>query len=344
MTTTATQPLPSAANIRQSLPAGFDGGNGNTKLVLGDTEIRCPAYVLPIHSELYDVPLPVAGGLVEYVSGDRSDLMGQRWLSGFPAYQQSPNGCLRIVDDKRGKITYGLQTLLGSIATQPHQDFWHLSLVASIQDAQVFGADLKNVLKGGHTVKFNGSRQLSTVDISVQAVVEEGVGAIVTSRSDIDPNGQTLLYDFGSGTCILSLFGAKGRLLDRKVSPGGVENLIDGIARNLEMRKAQAGEGDRQIIRAAIEDNSFNYGKTGWNFRSIYDVELKPWVQSTLAPALKAADPWTPSSSAILAIGGGSQLSTISQLLTNRGITPVAAGGWANARGLKTIAQLRGGR
>jgi hypothetical protein len=102
--------------------------------------------------------------------------------------------------------------------------------------------------------------------------------------------------------------------------------------------KAQAGEGDRQIIRAAIEDNSFNYGKTGWNFRSIYDMELKPWVQSTLAPALKAADPWTPSSSAILAIGGGSQLSTISQLLTHRGITPVAAGGWANARGLKTIA------
>jgi hypothetical protein len=189
MTTTATQPLPSAANIRQSLPAGFDGGNGNTKLVLGDTEIRCPAYVLPIHSELYDVPLPVAGGLVEYVSGDRSDLMGQRWLSGFPAYQQSPNGCLRIVDDKRGKITYGLQTLLGSIATQPHQDFWHLSLVASIQDAQVFGADLKNVLKGGHTVKFNGAasyrRLISRFRLWLRKASERSLPAAATSiRTD----------------------------------------------------------------------------------------------------------------------------------------------------------------
>ena len=88
MTTTATQPLPSAANIRQSLPAGFDGGNGNTKLALGDTEIRCPAYVLPIHSELYDVPLPVAGGLVEYVSGDRSDLWGS---AGYPAFLPTSN-------------------------------------------------------------------------------------------------------------------------------------------------------------------------------------------------------------------------------------------------------------
>jgi hypothetical protein len=343
MTSTLIQSLPNTGSIRQSLPTGFDGGNGNTKLVIGDTEIRCPAYVLPIYNELYDVPSPINGGLVEYVSGSRSDLIGTRWLSGFPAYQQSPNGCLRIVDDKRGKILYGLQTLLGAIATLPHQDFWQLSLVASIQDAQTLGADLKESLKGGHTVKFNGSRQLSTVDVSVLAVKEEGVGAIIQSRTDIDPNGQTLLYDFGSGTCIMSLFGAKGRLIDRTYSQGGVENLINGIARNREMRKAQAGEGDRQLIRAGIEDNTFNYGRTGWNFRAIYDAELKPWVQSTLAPALKAAEPWTPSSSAILAIGGGSQLPTISQLLGKRGITPVAAGGWANARGLKTIAQLMGG-
>lgn len=344
MTASPVQIAPVAAKISQPLPTGYDNGNGYSKLAIGEHEIRCPAYILPIHGELYDIPAPVDGGFVEYVKGDRTDLEGQRWLSGFPAYQNSPLGCLRVVDDKRGKILYGLQTLLGAISTLPHQDFWHLSLVASIQDAQVFGADLKDALKGGHTVKFNSSRQLSTVDISVQAVVEEGVGAIVTSRNDIDTNGQTLLYDFGSGTCIISVFGAKGKLLDRKVSSGGVENLIDGIARNLEMRKAQSGEGDRQIIRAAIEDNSFNYGRTGWNFRPIYDAELKPWVQSTLAPALKAADPWTPSSSAILAIGGGSQLPTINQLLANRGITPVAAGSWANARGLKTIAQLKGGR
>jgi Actin like proteins N terminal domain len=339
--TVAIQPLPVATKISQQLPAGFDGGNGNTKLVLGEHEVRCPAYFLPVHSELYDVPLSLNGGLVEYLKGDRPDLEGQRWLSGFPAYQQSPNGCLRIVDDKRGKLLYGLQTLLGAIASLPHRDFWNLALVASIQDAQAFGSELRDVLKGGHTVKFNGSRQLSTVDVSVQSVTEEGVGAIIHCRADIDPNGQTLLYDFGSGTCIISVFGAKGRLIDRKVTPGGVEHLIDGIARNLDMRKQQAGEGDRQIIRAGIEDGSFNYGKSGWNFRAIYEAELKPWVQSTLAPALKAADPWTPTSSAILAIGGGSQLPTISQLLTHKGITPVASGGWANARGLQTLSDLK---
>jgi Actin like proteins N terminal domain len=336
--------LPTTGSIRQPIPTGFDGGNGNTKLVLGDVEIRCPAYVLPIYSDLYDVPAPINGGLVEYVSGSRADLIGTRFLVGFPAYQQSPTGVLRVVDDKRGKILYGLQTLLGAIATQPHQDFWQLALVASIQDAKIFGDDLRESLKGGHTVRFNGSKQLSTVDINVLSVKEEGAGAIVQSRADINLMGQTLLYDFGAGTCILTLFGAKATIIDRTYSQGGVENLISAIARNLITRKVQASEGDRQLIRAGIEDQSFNYGHTGWNFREIYNAEIKPWVQSTLAPALKAAEPWTANTSARLAIGGGSQLPAINPLLTKRGILPVVDGGWSNARGLKTLAQHLGSR
>lgn len=338
--TLALQKLPALATNSQQLPAGFDGGNGSTKLIVDRSEIRIPSYVLPLHTDIYDAPASQAGGLVEYVEGVRTDLIGQRWLAGLPAYQQSPTGHLRVVDDKRGKLTFGLHLLLGCLATLPHQDEWQLSLIASIQDAQAFGSELSLLLSGEHRVRFN-NRASCVVRIAVDSVVEEGIGAIVTARPEIDPNGQTMLYDFCNGTCIISVFGAKGKLIHRKVTPGGVENLIDAIARNIETRRHLSAEGDRQIIRAGIEDKSFNYGTSGWNFRSIYNAELKPWTQSTLATALKAGSAWTPTSSAILAVGGGSELPTISQLLMTRGITPITEGCWANARGLGAIAQMK---
>lgn len=328
--------VPVRTNFNQFLAAGVDVGNGVTKVVIDGSEIRQPSYVLPLHSTIYDAPT----GLVEYLDGTRHDLINQRWLAGFAAYQQSPTGYLRVGDDKRGKLAYGLQLLLGCIATMPHQSHWYLSLVASIQDAQAFGSELSELLGGAHTVRFNG-KNISSVAIRVTQVVEEGVGAIVAARSEIDPNGQTLVYDLGNGTCIITAFGAKGRLIDRKYSPGGVETLIDAIARNLESRKHLAAEGDRQIIRAGIEDQSFVYGRTGWNFRHIYQAELKPWVASMLATALKAGEPWRATSSAILAIGGGAELPTISQLLTAKGITPLADGSWSNVRGLARIAELK---
>lgn len=137
-----TPPLAATTIYRQSssinLPAGFDCGNGSTNLVFDASEILIPSCVLPIHSEIYD-PLI---GLVEYVGGDRADLVSQRWLSGISAYQQNPTGYYRVVDDRRGKLNYGLQLLLGAIATLPHQPKWTFSLVASIQDAQAFGNEL----------------------------------------------------------------------------------------------------------------------------------------------------------------------------------------------------------
>ena len=76
------------------------------------------------------------------------------------------------------------------------------------------------------------------------------------------------------------MFGLKGALIERKVTPGGVEQLIDAIASHIDMRRQQSAEGDRQIIRAGIEDKTFRYGTSSWNFRSLYQTELVPWMQS----------------------------------------------------------------
>ena len=337
----ALQPLNRSASRDHPLPTGYDCGNGITKLVLGDIEIRCPSYFLSLHRDLYEVPANHQGGLVEYLDGCREDLIGCRWLAGFPAYQKAPTAYFRTVDDKRGKLKFGLQMLLGCLSTLPHRDRWTLFLATSVHDAKNFGAEFSALLAGNHTVRFNGHRQTSQVSITIDRVFEEGVGAIVTARSEIDLNGQTLLYDFGNGTCIVSVFGLKGALIERKVTPGGVEQLIDAIASHIDMRRQQSAEGDRQIIRAGIEDKTFRYGTSSWNFRSLYQTELVPWMQSAMAPALKAAAPWTPTSSAILAIGGGSELPTVRQLLIQKGIIPVVDGALAHVRGLYRLAQAR---
>ncbi|NJR62921.1 MAG: hypothetical protein HC769_31530 [Cyanobacteria bacterium CRU_2_1] len=338
------QPMAVLGSHSQLLPAGFDGGNGAVKLCLdiagNPVSQRIPAYLLPVHSSVYDVP---DHGFVTYISGDRSDLVGQCWIAGMSAYQQNPAGYSRVVDGQRSKIDFGLQLLLGALSHLSERDFWHLSVVASIHDAQVFGVDLKQALQGRHRVTFGNSPTVADVWIDVVAVLEEGAGAIAHCRgiNVISSNGQTTVFDFGSGTVTTSVFGAKGNLIDRKVAMGGVERLIDAIARNIETRRQLGSEGDRQIIRAGIENRSLEYGSTAWSFREIYEAELKPWCSSVLAPAIKAASPWLATSSNVIAIGGGAQLPTISELLTRKGIKPVLDPAWANAKGMCLISRLK---
>lgn len=338
----ATQFLTQKVPTYQPLPAGFDGGYGSAKLIVEAAEVRIPSYVQPLHKEIYEVPESDAGSLIEYVSGERNDLIGQRWFGGVPAYVNNPEGHLRVVDDRKGKTKFGLQLLLAALGSLPYRANWNLALVASIQDAQALGSELAQSLRGNHSIRING-KSVSTVDIKVLSVVEEGSGAIAQSIMSgiVHTNAQTILFDIGHGTIISSLFGQKGKLISRDVKRLGVDVLTEAIAKNLEARRELTGEGDRQIIRTAIENNTFQYGTTGWNFRAIYNTELPHWVQSALAPALKATSPWRPTSDAIIAVGGGSQLPAIAQLLAKQGISVSSDGAWANCRGLVKIAQLK---
>lgn len=344
---TTPKPLPRTSQdspkISQPMPGGFDCGNGSVKLALDAYEVRCPSYILPIHGEIYDPPVSSEGGLVFYIDGDRPDLKGTRFFAGHPAYQQDPQAYFRVVDDPQGKIAYGLHLLLGAIATLSYESERTLNLVASVHLQKALGAQLQKALEGTHTVEFNACGKPSTITVNILKTLEEGAGAIAHCRAEIDPEKQTLLYDFGNGTCIISVFGAKGRLVDREVRPGGVEDLIEAIAKNLNTVRHLYQEGDRQIIRAGIEDASLLYGETGWSFEEIYRAELKPWIASTLKSALKAGAKWKPTCSHHIAIGGGSQLPLVSELLTQQGITPVREGSWANARGLRRLAVWLGG-
>ena len=337
---TAAQPASATTGSNsQPLPVGWDGGNGHGKLVIGDAEIKLPSYFQPIARHFDSEIAECEGAIIEYLEGDRTDLSGQRWLVGDAAYSQSPLSYQRVSDDARGKINHGLQILLGAIALLPPRQYWDLRVVASIQDAQVFGADLVAAMKGHHVVILNGRH--TTIDIDAKPA-EEGFGAIYQAikSNAVGRDDRAILLDLGHGTSITSVFDG-GKLMrdSRRVHPAGVGQLVEAIAKHPDTRRQLSAEGDRHLIRLGIENHSFEYGYSNWNFRSIYEVELKPWVQSTLAPALKNAAPWRSSSAAILASGGGAQLPGITQLLAKQGIAVLADGRWANARGLSKIAQ-----
>ncbi|MBD1889336.1 hypothetical protein [Coleofasciculus sp. FACHB-SPT9] len=337
-----TQAVPFSGVSPPLLAVGYDGGNGSIKLIVDSAEVRIPSYVQPLHGEIYDVPESAEGSLIEYLSGDRTDLIGQRWLAGQSAYQVNPLGYSRTVDDRAGKIKYGLQLFLGALGTMSQRARWNLSVVASLQDSQAFGSQLQKTLEGQHSIRIN-HKGVSHIDLSVSAVVEEGSGAMVNALSLnlIQPKTQNIFIDLGNGTIISSVFGAGGKLVNRKVALGGVDALIEAIAKNLDTRRQLIKEGDRHLIRTGIENGTFQYGTTGWNFRQIYSTELKPWVSQNLAIAFKAIDPWREQSEAIVAIGGGSQLPAITQLLAARNIITSPDGSWLNARGLARLAQIK---
>lgn len=337
-----------STNSNQYLPAGFDPGNGTVKLKIEELELRIPSLIATLHSDIYDVPEAKDGSLITYLGGSRTDLTNQRWFAGSSAYTYSPNGHQKVVDDRKGKVKFGLHLLLGAIGALPKRSEWKLLLALSIQDAQAFGNELAESVVGKHTISINNAPGVFHVDIDVAAVREEGEGAIIhtASTSAIDPRRQNILLDIGHGTIITSVFAAGGKLIARTVTPGGVSSLIDAIAKNLDTRRQLAKEGDRQIIRQGIErvDTPFQYGETEWNFRSVYATELKPWVVQNLATALKSVDDWRETSASIIAIGGGSMLPAISQLLTKQNIVTLPGGCWANARGLLRLAQIKSRR
>lgn len=334
--------LDNMTNQDQYRPLGLDLGNGFVKLKSENTETVIPSLFKQVDTSTeYEYLASSRGGVVEFLDSDRGELQNTRWLVGNPAYQEFPDSCDRIVDDRRNKITYALQGLCGALAVSIPAKSMNIALCASIHDAEVFGDALKSALNGTHTVKING--RTTTLNIKT-LVVDEGLGAIAhgIKRGASTKDGQSILLDIGHGTAIISAFsGAKIIRASRYIHPNGVGKLIQAIADHPKTREFRGGiSGDAQLICQGIE-NDFYYGRTGFNFREIYQECLMPWVREVLSPTLKKVDPWLNSCDRILATGGGVNLPGMSSVLAKKQIAVIPDAQLANVSGLFTIAQQK---
>ncbi|PPT06250.1 Actin-like ATPase involved in cell division [Geitlerinema sp. FC II] len=330
-----------AATNDTLIPCGYDGGNGNTKLVLPDTKTLIPSYFLPTNGEPHALPEIDGGAFVEYVSGAEKSLFGQTWFVGEWAAEMSPNGFIQVNASRGGKVANGLEMFLGAIACSNPPSQLSLGVAASIQDAETLGGKLSERLEGTHRIRVNKERLVS-VKVSVLNVLNEGVGTCFDLRvKGRTQKGQKIaLIDVGNGTTIASLVSGS-KVVDYTALNVGVSDLIDRIARHRDIRAQLLQEGNPRLIRRGIERKSFFYGTTGYNFSRVYEEEVRPWLSESLSRAVKALDRWDDDIAHRFAVGGGSALPGVEKLLNKRNIASVGNPIWSNALGLYGVAEMK---
>jgi len=349
-----TQPL-AAGMTRQNPPiaTGVDNGAGLVKLVMGagvqQMRIRTPAKVYEVREEMDDVLTSKEGGHFFYHDGERQDLIGREFLTGTLAAWKAPATHIKLSDDPALKVEYCLHTLLGVLGTLPHRQEWHLFLVLSIH-AHVFRDALAQKVRGMHLVSFNGKTTPATrVHLNVSLVAPEGAGSYAYCNATkpqplIDRTAHVIAVDFGTSTVIPTVFAPGGKIIHRKVlEVGGCIDLLDALAADPELIAflGKGKAGSVETVRRGIENKSFQYGTRPFNFRNIYAHHLTPWLSDRLRLVEKEVEEWKDAAQSFVAWGGGVEMPGVAQKLTDRGITAVSEGCWANAIGLQRMAEGR---
>ena len=336
------------------IPVGVDNGAGLVKICLDSgvkqMRVRTPSKALEIKEELHDVLASKEGGHFFYHSGDRADLVGREFLTGALAVWKAPTTHVKLSDDPALKVEYCLHSILGALASLPYRPEWNLHLVLSIHNSRIFGASLKDKVKGNHVVSFNGKNTLtSRVDLNVSLVVPEGAGSYsycVSAKPEpfIDRTVHAIAFDFGTSTVIPTVFAPGGAIIHRQVlEVGGCIDLLEAIASDPELIEflGKGKAGSVEIVRQGIESRSFQYGTRPFNFRHIYARHLKPWLSDRLRLALKEVEEWRDAAQSFVAWGGGVEMPGVSQMLETQGIKALSEGSWANALGLQRLAEGR---
>lgn len=336
------------------IPTGVDNGAGLVKICFDSgtkqMRVRTPSKVLEIKEELHDILTDKEGGHFFYHSGDRQDLIGREFLTGNLATWKAPTTHIKLSDDPILKVEYCLHSILGALATLPYRPEWNLHLVLSIHNSKVFGASLKDKVKGIHVVSFNGKNTpTSRVNLNVSLVVPEGAGSYSFCASSkpeplIDRTAHAITYDFGTSTIIPTVFGPGGKIIHRQVlEVAGCIDLLSAIAADTELIEflGKGKAGSVETVRQGIESGSFQYGSRQFNFRHIYARHLKPWLADRLRLCFKEVEEWRDAAQSLVAWGGGVEMPGVAKMLASQGITAVSEGCWANAIGLQRMAEGR---
>ena len=289
-----------------------------------------PSYILAAPSSL-DRP---AAGYVEYVRGDRSDLIGCAWLAGEAAYEQSPSGYDAVNRDTLGKLNKALQMLLGLLSYHaPHS--LDVELVCSIHLIEL-ADEVSARLNGSHTVRYNDSDTEHTINVKVLKVCPEGFGAVLEHNLT---QGKSVVVDLGNGTTITTIYGKRGRIIERDVKDGGFEDLISRIARDSDLVLELGTQGNPDRIRRGIEDGSYQYARTGVSLLPYVKKHLAPWFEAAINGALSFAREHKADAEQAIAIGGGATLKPVKSCFEKHGLGVAPDPVFCSAKGLYKLTQ-----
>ena len=279
-----------------------------------------------------------------YHSGDRTDLIDREFLTGELAAWKAPTTHIKLSDDPALKAEYALHTLLGALATLPHQQDWYLFVVVSTHSRDLFNAKLKELTNGSHIVSLGGeSKPHTQVNITVGSVAPEGTGSYTYAKclNLINSSAHVIALDFGTSTVIPQVFSPGGKLIyHQPLEVGGCIDLLEAIASDPQLIQflGTGKAGSVELIRKGIESGEFNYGTRDFNLRPVYARLVKSWLADRLRLGLKATEEWRDAAQSLVAWGGGTEMPGVSKMLATQRITTVPDGCWANAIGLQTLA------
>ena len=330
----------------QDIYLGIDSGNGRVK-GLSDTgyPVRIPSLLYFPQAQISPGQFDKESTFVVYEGGLRSDLWNKSWIVGKEAYVMAPDSHISTSDDREAKVKFCLELLLGAVAQMVTEKKVNLAIALSIHDKEAFKDSIRTKLEGTHRVKLNG--KFCELSVSVVSLVDEGVGAYyeLLATKQASRNETALLLDIGHGTIITSVFGSS-ELKFRQTYPLGVSKLYSAIANNVQIRKALKGTpGNLQLIKQGIERGDFVYGnnqRLSFEFKNVYQEELKPWVSNSLVKVLSSLTQWQNEATHLFCIGGGVNLPGIKSFLEKQHFTCLKDSEWLNTRGLLKIAQKRG--
>lgn len=306
---------------------GFDPGFGNVKAVINGRPLVAPSFLS--YKQLSDVD--GLEGAFTYLDGPAKDLIGTSCIFGSKAPVLDPENFKAIYQDKRNKRSLGLEMLIGTLALRKPSRYIDLRLVFSTHLQQNI-EPLTSRFNGIHELLIQGQR----VGLRVKVIKGylEGVGAVLSQGLHRDT---ALLLDIGTGTTTGTVFSAGGRIVARKPLTGGGAALLEAIANSEELVTALEEPGEADIIKAALERNSFDYAP-GVSFREAYDRVAPTWVSSRIDNAMSFFKEYSKRADSYVAIGGGVLLPGVSEALAKRGFTVAQDPAFANAQGLATIA------
>lgn len=335
------------------LIAGLDCGAGLIKFSAFDSSngihlnAKIPAKLLELKQPILDDLPNHNGSHFFYKTGCRDDLIEKgEFLAGGLANWQAPTTHIKLGDNPRLKAEHCLEMLLGVLGTLEFRNEWNIKLVASSHSRELFSAQIREALNGEHVIAFRGKEGwISKINIECLLIVPEGAGAYTQGCSLrlINLNEHSIAIDFGTSTIIPQVFSPGGKLLfHQPLEAGGCSDLLDMIASSSALKKliGSGRSANLELIRQGIEAGDFSYGGIkGFEFRKEYMAALQTWLKDRLRLSYKSIEEWRDSAGSFVAWGGGSEMPAMAQFLATQGIQVIPDGGWANAVGLRSIAQ-----
>ncbi|MFL9823175.1 ParM/StbA family protein [Tolypothrix campylonemoides VB511288_2] len=280
-------------------------------------------------------------GHVKYVDGDREDLKNTCWLVGTQAARSNSSDLIRLVDDYTGKSSLWLQYFLGTLAHLPQVNSeMAFEVTVTCNDVKRHEPVIRKN-EGTHKVELAGVPVL--VQIKINAVYPEGIAALKSQNLD----GAVTICDIGGGNTSITRFFNSELVGEPVVKDFGAEYLIEKIAANSDLKALIKQPPSKDVINRSIETGvkfkksetgdkiaALYYGESDLNFYSVYELELKDFIDCKLREVTKQLEQYKLAGDKILIIGGGSKLPLLSAALKKKGFLISDNGAFDNLKGL----------